>query len=67
MVIFTVECFAKIIAYGLYQHEEAYLRYKILIILILHFVPRKNTTRPSPPPKKKQPFLTSSPPPLKCP
>jgi hypothetical protein len=26
MVIFTVECFAKIIAYGFWQHEEAYLR-----------------------------------------
>ena len=26
MVIFTVECFANIIAYGFWQHEEAYLR-----------------------------------------
>jgi hypothetical protein len=30
MVIFTVECFAKIIAYGFWQHEEAYLRLIIL-------------------------------------
>ncbi len=29
MVIFTVECFAKIIAYGFWQHEEAYLRLTI--------------------------------------
>ena len=26
MVIFTIECFSKIIAYGFYQHEDAYLR-----------------------------------------
>lgn len=26
MVIFTVECSVKIVAYGLWQHEEAYLR-----------------------------------------
>ena len=32
MVIFTVECFSAIIAKGLWQHEEAYLKVNIKII-----------------------------------
>ena len=32
MVIFTVECFSAIIAKGLWQHEEAYLKVNLKII-----------------------------------
>ena len=33
MVIFTVECFSAIIAKGLWQHEEAYLKVADFLLL----------------------------------
>ena len=32
MVIFTVECFSAIIAKGLWQHDEAYLKVSVFLI-----------------------------------
>ena len=38
MVIFTVECFSAIIAKGLWQHDEAYLKVKICLKIFLTMI-----------------------------